>query len=486
VGFSADSAWARQTRFDHLVEWNLLHSRQKSTQNSLSANDQGTIQSLRYQTDWVGLFGSAQQEGQLAASLSRGEGVHAQRLNLSDSIAYQRGPTSLQLGFDGDIRLSEGDLNLDLNEQVERNRIISILENLSPNSFNANANRLYQQQVQGFVDASHQLTERLVVTASLRGNQDERRNNLANADLTQTNEFSRVSASARYQWSKRGTLSFEQARNRFVTSGQFLNETQQLEGFRLRQTENTQQARLDHQLSRTLRAGITYFRAESTTESLEPSTVEGPGLGISWQASRRDTLSFDLSRYQITIGERTFQGEFGDVNWQHQLAGDSEISLRLTKTYDSTQANFDALRQNQVLVNTRRNQIRQAELQSRQSWQHWQWEASWDYYEYETPQANPAFFEHRLRQEIRWTRTPTDTGIVGIQARRSTNRDTDALEELDLVGGYATFRRERPLSFNRQTTGYWEIGARHDWSWEHVQELRVERLGVQLALGLTF
>ncbi|MFW7377360.1 MAG: hypothetical protein ACOH5I_00965 [Oligoflexus sp.] len=485
--FTASPAQSRQLKTDFISQISLLQANQKNQINGQSDESSATIQNYRLGSLWNGPAIGASHEGQIYFNHSQGEGVTARQVEISEILSLNRSRFNLQLTLTGLGRLSDGDLNLDLSEQVDRNRSLGILSNLNPGSVADSGNRLYEERYGINSQISYNINRRFQVNAGFDQQSEKRRDNFANASLSQNNQFQNINGGFRYRLWTRTFLGTSISQSQFVTSGSIAgNDADAIQDFRLLQNEESREVNLSHQFSRNFELGLVYFRLDARTEGLDPSSVEGPGMIANWQINRLNFASLQINRYRLQLGDDVIMGEFGRLQYRRILGSESELVVQIEKTYDSARANFEALANNQLALDSRRNRILQGLIQANHNWRKFQWTQTWTYLEYETPDFNPSFFEHRLTSEFSWRIDRERALTSGVELRQAENKNPATAEELLLYGLYANYQKKFLPNWDRKMEGLIEAGLRHDWSEEDVTGLDQRRLAVTLSAGLSF
>lgn len=258
------------------------------------------------------------------------------------------------------------------------------------------------------------------------------------------------------------------------------------QSFSLEQNDHSWQLGLGHRWSRRWEAGLSYFHLASRAEGFSSSTVKGPGAFINWQPTRRDLWNLQVSRLQLQIADQNSVGEFGSLQYQRNLGRDSELLMRVEKSFDSARASFDDVTNNQFQLSARRNRIMQGLVQLTRAWRSFRLSTDWNYLEFETPTANPAFSEHRANARLEWLLSRNRSQFSGVELRKSQTDDAGSREDLELTAVYTGYQIRFIPDLGRKLRGSFETGLRAESSDERISQRKIRRLAATIAIGAEF
>ena len=456
------------------------------------ANQKTTAESqilfAQAQTLWSGTLAQMQMSGELGLGLSRSKQAKSEDISLSHTMESTSNQTWLtRVSVNGRLSRSEGFNNLNLSERIDRNRQIELLNGVAPLTLNPE-NQLVNRDLSANATILHRLTRTFTLGVEGIRSESSLQNELRSPTITQRTNLQTLAGlidwqmTARLQISARVAASETQFRNQInasVAGGPA--------SILIIQQERSHNGAIGWRLSGTNIWELTYLSITTETNTLAASQASGPGLRWRFQPARRWESITEIQRLRVKLDDREeFESEYGSMTMNYQISEDERFSLGASKNLDTAQVNFNLLTDNQIALEQRRNAIIQANMSLSRTYQRQQWISSWTYFEFETEQRNPSYFEHNLSQQLNWQLKTRRLWLLAADARRIVSRDQEAPSSIDIIGMYTGLEQQfRPMN-RSERGGFIRFLLRGEQSLDKLTDAKLRRYSLNLAGGYNF
>lgn len=187
--FKSPATSARELRYTPQVRTSLLQIYQQSRSEELSSYANATVQNYRMGTGWSGRSLGLQRDGEFFLDYTRGNSIEAKQLELRESLRWSHPKWSFGVGLEGSGRLSDGNLNLSLNEQHDRSRSIGVLANLDPINITSRGEVLYEEDLVLSATTQYRMSRMTDWNAGFTQRHRNRRNDFSAPSLSRDNRF---------------------------------------------------------------------------------------------------------------------------------------------------------------------------------------------------------------------------------------------------------------------------------------------------------
>ncbi len=445
----------------------------------------GFVQAL---TEWNGPISGWLANGSIGLGLSRSSRTRSDSINLSHSMEYTGNDRlSLRLSLNAGANRSEGLLNLNLSERIDRSRQIDLLNGIAPLTINAE-NQLVRSSFALTSQMNYRLSRTWDLSIDATRSESRLQDQWRNPNLEQQTDLRSLTGGLNWQINSRllARLSISQRKTEISNSisAAVVGGPASVLVF---QEENEKNAALGWRFSGTSLWEITYLELRTATNELLDSQASGPGLRWSWRPSRRWTMISFVQKLRVKLDEReSFSSEYGVFNLRYQINENDQFSLNASKNLDTAQVNFDLLTNNQVALEQRRNSVTQINLNLTRTRSRHQWISDWNYFEFETELRRPAFFEHNLSQQYNWQFATGRLWLSAIEARRIISRDPEAPSSIDLIAAYTGIEQRFQVLRRSQRGGFCRLLIRADRSLDRLADSNLQRYAISLIGGYSF